>query len=258
MGWLAWKSFDEAARDQAALDASLAHSASALAQAVDAELDSSLQALKVLSQSGFFQQDRIGSLGRLLHGRPRRDWDSLVVIDRQGTVIIDTATTRTSVAETNRLRALHQEMLASKAPIVLRSRVAPSANMVTLAVPVIQDDQVRYVLGARMSDATWVFLAAAAQRPEGARAQIFDESGDPVVGIAPALAEGDGAHYSASDTTATARWKVRISLDANPVRKHRRAMLIERWTPLVVCLVAGLLLGLLTGWRAFRGKPGTG
>ncbi|WP_048442044.1 hypothetical protein [Caenimonas sp. SL110] len=244
---VSWQAFDEAARERAALDASLARSAAALAQDVDAELAASLQALKVLSQSGFFQKDRVGSLGRLLHGRPRRDWDSLVVIDSDGSVILDTAPARIAAADMERVKALTQRMLASKAPRVTRAKGA-----VTLAVPVMQDGQLRYVLAARMAEATWVFLGAAAQRPDGARVQIFDASGDPILGPRAQSAAPAAAQYSASHEIETAGWKAEVTLDAGPVDERRRAQMLGRLAPVLISLLAGLGLGLAVGWRLVR------
>lgn len=251
---VSWKAFDEAARNRAALDASLSRSAQSLAQSVDAELTSSLQALKVLSQSGFFQRDRVGSLGRLLHGRPRSDWDSLVVIDSDGDVVVDTAPARIAAADARRLKELHARMRATKAPLITRGMgsgspgQAPSPGPVMLAVPVLQDDEVRYMLGARISEATWVFLAAAAERPDGARIYILDESGGSILGPTPDTRAGATAFYSASHEIAAARWKAQIALEAEPVDERRRALMVERLMPVLLSLLAGLGLGLAAGW----------
>ncbi|MDP3618821.1 MAG: hypothetical protein Q8R63_03410, partial [Ramlibacter sp.] len=229
------KAFDEAERNRAALEASLSRSAQSLAQSVDSELTSSLQALKVLSQSGFFQRDRVGSLGRLLHGRPRSDWDSLVVIDSAGTVVVDTAPARVAAADVGRLKALHARMLGTRAPLVTRAIGAGSPGLaaptgqVMLAVPVMGEKQVRYVLGARISEATWVFLAAAAERPDGARVHIIDEHGEPILGPRADQPNGaPGAAYSAAHKIATAGWTAQITLEAEPVDERSRALLAER------------------------------
>ncbi len=245
--WTGWQTYEEAARDRAVLETSLARSAAALAQDVEEELTSSLKALQVLSQSGFFQKDRVGSLGRLLHGRPRRDWDSLVVIDSAGNVIIDTAPARVAAADAARVKALNERMQVSKAPLVTRSKGA-----VILAVPVLQDRDVRYLLGARMADATWVFLGAAAPRPDGARVQIFDASGDPVLAPNAAKEGSPTAQYSATHDIAVAGWKAQVSLDAAPVDKRRRELAIERITPVLISVLVGLVLGFAVGMRLLR------
>lgn len=253
------KAFDEAERNRAALEASLSRSAQSLAQSVDSELTSSLQALKVLSQSGFFQRDRVGSLGRLLHGRPRSDWDSLVVIDSAGTVVVDTAPARVAAADVGRLKALHARMLGTRAPLVTRAIGAGSPGLaaptgqVMLAVPVMGEKQVRYVLGARISEATWVFLAAAAERPDGARVHIIDEYGEPILGPRADQPNGaTGAAYSAAHKIASAGWTAQITLEAEPVDERSRALLAERLLPVVFSLLAGLGLGLAVGWPLVR------
>src|SRR5687768_618988 len=67
--------FMEVRSEQVRIEDELARSAAALMQTVERELGSSLDALTVLSQSELFQNGRVSALGRLLHGRPRRDWD---------------------------------------------------------------------------------------------------------------------------------------------------------------------------------------
>lgn len=261
-GWLSWQAHDDVRREREAVDASLRRAAAALAEAAEAELASSMQALKVLSLSGFFQQDRVGSLGRLLHGQPRRDWDSVVVIDRSGAVVIDTAPAPIAAAELPRLRQLHRDILARKAPGVFRPGPETAKGSVMLAVPVLQDGRVRYVLGARVADATWLFLAAAAEKPDGASAVIVDERGHAVAAtggqwpgaVTGALATPLASHYFASHTIPTAGWQARITLPAEPVDARLRARLFDALLPAGLSLLAGFVLALVVGWRLVRAR----
>jgi len=247
--WTAWQAYSEVRRDREAIEASLAQSAAALAQAVDSELASSMQALKVLSQSGFFQQDRVRSLGRLLHGRPRRDWDSVVVLDRDGAVLIDTAPARASAAETARLKEVHQQVQAGQAPAVLRAGKPGAKGSVLLAIPVLNDGQLRYVLGARMANATWTRLAADAAKPPGAVALLLDAQGEPIGRAAVESGGEPPPHYIASHEVPMARWQARVALPIAPVDEKHRARLLAALVPAGLSLLAGMLLALVVGWR---------
>src|SRR5205085_9709267 len=84
---LSWQIVQDVRERQGQVEDELARSANALSQSVERELDSSLDALTLLSQSEIFQQGRVAAMGRLLQGRPRRDWDSIFLLDRDGNVV---------------------------------------------------------------------------------------------------------------------------------------------------------------------------
>ena len=103
--------FTEVRSEQTQLEDELARSVGALSQAVDRELLSSLDGLSVLAQSELFQQGRVAALGRLLQGRPRRDWDSVFLLDRDGSLVLDTASTHLSVQGVNAAKCIGAHLL---------------------------------------------------------------------------------------------------------------------------------------------------
>jgi hypothetical protein len=158
--------------DQAQTEEELARSAFALSQTAERELNSSLDALSVLSQSEVFQAGRITSLGRLLQGRPRRDWDSLFVLEPGGKPVLDTAGKPGAADLAGPLHQLQREVAQTRHPAVLTLPAATAAGGggVAVALPVMQGGELRYVLGARMGEAVWQRLARAASIPKGAQA----------------------------------------------------------------------------------------
>src|SRR3569623_1493338 len=112
--WLAWQVGEQVHAQRAQVAGELQRAASGVAQSVDRELASSVDALSVLSQSELFQQGRIAAMGRLLHGRPRRDWDSVFVLDPQGVVVLDTAG---RPSPPSAFRDIHQQAIVKLAPV---------------------------------------------------------------------------------------------------------------------------------------------
>jgi signal transduction histidine kinase len=171
--------FMEVRGEQAQIEANLTRSAGALSSAVESELIASLDALTALSHSEVLRQSQPGRLESLLLGRPRprRDWHSVFVLDADGTLLFDTAGPTAVRAQFTPLRELAVRVRERLQPAV--SGLVPlgpqmNAATVMLAVPVVQDGQARYVLGARISHTVWQRLAGAASRPEEGYALIHD------------------------------------------------------------------------------------
>lgn len=259
-GVLSWQVHGAMRAERERTEHQLAQAASDFAQAVDRELASSVGALRVLSQSELFQQGRIAAMGRLLHGRPRRDWDSIFLLDVQGNVVLDTAP---RAAQAATFRDAHREALARLAPVV--SGLGGSG--IAIALPVIQQDQARYVLGVRLSASLWPRLAAAAALPQGAQARLYDREGQLISqsgGDAPGGArlppqalqamardargvqrasETDGSDvYAAWDRVPQSGWHARVSVAAAPVDAAQRDLLARALSTSGVALLAGLLL----------------
>ncbi len=272
--------FNDVHSEQSQLEDELARSAGALSQAVERELQSSFDGLSVLARSELFQQGRIAGMGRLLQGRPRRDWDSVFLLERDGSLLLDTANPHVPADPGAALRQLHQRVLAQRRPVVMDLAPAsrPGERFITVALPIIRDGAVRYVLGARMGEPVWQRLAASASKPDGANAALFD-SRDQLIGysmadVAPAgtalpsdaaasmrqrasgvdrSSDVDGREvYAAWHSVPLADWRVRVALPAAPIdAAHRQAMLAVLTTS-GGSLLLGLLLAALVARRVAR------
>ncbi len=286
--------FMEVRHEQARIEEELARSAMALSQTVERELASSLDALAVLSQSELFQQGRVAALGRLLHGRPRRDWDSIFLFDRDGVLALDTGPPQTKQDSARPLHELHQQVARSGRAAVsgMADHEAAGHRAIAVALPVVQGGTLRYVLGARMGEAVWQRLVSTASVPGGAHAAIFDgqhrlisyslggaaPAGTALPGDATASMQGrsSGVHrssdvdgrivYAAWQTVPQSGWRVRVALPAGPIDTAHRKAIVAALATSGGSLLLGLLLASLVARRiarplhrlATRGPAGVG
>ena len=267
-------------KEQADIEDELARSAAALAQTVERELLSSIDALAVLSQSELFQTSRPAALGRLLQGRPRRDWDSVLLLDQDGSLLLDPGSPHMPAAVNEKIRELHRRVLQTRGAAVsgLWDSPAGIAPAVVVAMPVVQGGVARYVLGARMGQAVWQQLVNTANKPEGAHAGLFDAQDRLICysldGITPAGAslpddalqsmrgQAWGVHrssdvdgrvvYAAWQTVQLAGWRVRVALPAAPIDAAHRKAVIAALSTSGVSLLLGVLLALLVARRVAR------
>lgn len=269
-GVLGWETYEGLQAERGRTEDELVRSAAGLAQTVDRELGSSVDALHVLSESELFQQGRIAAMGRLLHGRPRRDWDSVFVLDPQGNVVLDTAPRAAPAAA---FAELHRQAVGKRAPVV--SRVGDAG--MAIAVPVMQQNQLRYVLGVRLANTLWARLTAVPDLPAGAQARLYDGEGRLISqsgSAAPAGArlppdalramlrwpsgvqrstEADGSDvYAAWDRVRLAGWHSRVYVAAAPVDAAHRQSLLHALSTSGAALLAGLLLSGLAAFLVAR------
>jgi signal transduction histidine kinase/CheY-like chemotaxis protein len=275
--FMSYQVLAEVRAQQAQTEDELARSAAALAQTVERELSSSLDALTVLSQSELFQGGRISSLGRLLQGRPRRDWDSIFVLDAGGKPVLDTAPKSSSADLIGPLRALQREVAQGRhAAVLTLSGAAQEAGGggVAVALPVIQGGELRYVLGARMGEAVWQRLARTASTPKMAHASIFDAQhrliadslGVAIPGSAlpdeaaqAMLEEAAGVRrtgdmdgrivYSAWQMVPVAGWHARVAVASAPIDSAHHEAMIGALSTIGLSLLIGVLLASLVARR---------
>jgi PAS domain S-box-containing protein len=261
---------------QAQTEGELRHAVAALSELVERQLSSSLEGLGVLSQSELFQHGRIAGLGRLLQGRPRGDWDSVFLLDRDGAVVLDTAPRHADAAGLQALRALQQQIVRGEPAISgLWDGQRAGSRAVAVAVPIRQNGQIRYVLGARMGEAVWQHLAASAAAPAGASAAVFDAQ-DRLLGSSTAAVAASGATlppdsaqdmrehesgvhrttgadgrtvYAAWRTVTPSGWRVQVALPAAPIDATRRRAVLTTLSTSGASLVLGLLLAALAARR---------
>ena len=268
--------FGEIRDEQARLDEGLGTSAAALAAAVERQLRSSLEGLQVLAQSELFQQGRVAALGRLLQGSPRGDWDSVFLLDRQGAVVLDTGQPRDK-AGSEALRTLHRQVIGGAPAVSGLWEQASGRRWTAVAVPIVQNGQVRYVLGARMDESVWAWLSSGARRPASAKAAVFDAQGRllgastgaaPRGAQLPATAVADIARDPASvrrtsDVDGSAvhaawrvvplsGWLVGVTLPAGPIDAAHRRATVTALGASGGSLLLGLLLAALVARRVAR------
>lgn len=243
LGWQVWAGL-RAERDRT--EQELVRAASALARSVDRELASSIEALTVLSQSEIFQQGRIAAMGRLLHGRPRRDWDSIFLLDANGAVVLDTGPRGHSVP-TDAMRELHAQALRGSGAVVSGATASPG---IAIATPIVQSGHVRYVLGVRTNDGVWTRLALAAPLPPDGVARLYDAQGHPVAGSASDADDADT--YEAWATVPLAGWRVRVSVPAAPIDTQRRHTIVAALSTSGASLAIGFVLAALVARRIAR------
>jgi len=270
--------FADVREEQAEMQAELAATATALSQAVDRELVSSFDALAVLSQSDVLQRGQIARLGDLLQWRPRRDWDSIFVLDRDGAALLDTSAPAGESTQAGQLRELHRRVLAKSQPDASTLAAAGGGRRtMAVALPVVQDGTMRYVLGARIAEAAWQQLVSAANAPAGARTSLLDAQGRLIGDSAGPVAAGlalppDAAAamrerpsglqrssdfdnrtvYAAWHVVPSAGWQVRVALPAEPTDAAHRKAMIAALTASGACLLLGLLLAAAAARRVTR------
>jgi signal transduction histidine kinase len=245
LGWQVWAGL-RADRDRT--EEVLVQAASSFAQVTNSELASSIEALTVLAQSEIFQQGRIAAMGRLLRGRPRRDWDSVFLIDANGAVVLDTAPHGSSLAP-QVLRELHRQAVAKSAPVVSGVNGSPG---IAIATTIRQAGRVHYVLGVVTSDAVWTRLAANAPLPADAKARLYDAQGH-AFGGGEEGANGDQEEtYEAWATVPLANWRARVSLPAAPIDAARRRTIIAALSTSGASLAIGFVLAAIAARRLAR------
>ena len=252
---LSWQVYSEVRAGQQRAEDDLARSAAVFAQAVDRELGSSIDALTVLSQSEIFQQGRIAAMGRLLQGRPRRDWDSIFLIDAGGAVVLDTAPRGTSSLPRDAMRELHAQALRRQGPVVSGVTGHPG---IAIALTILQPAQtaqprVRYVLGVRTSDAVWPRIALNANRPEDGEALLADAQGRVIGRSGSELA--DAEVYSGSATVPIAGWTARVVAPAAPIDAAHRHAIFMALSTYGASLLLGLALAAFVAYRSFVRAP---
>lgn len=238
---LSWQVWSGVREEQRRTEGELERAAAAFAQSVDREVASSIEALTVLSQSELFQQGRIAAMGRLLQGRPRRDWDSVFLLDAAGAVVLDTAP---HASPAQAFRELHARALRERGPVVSGVTGTPG---IEIALPIVQGGRVRYVLGVRTSDAVWPRLAEAAARPERAQARLYDAQGHLIA------QSGNGEEpddtYDAAERVAFAGWQASVSIAAGPIDAAHRRAIVAALSTSGLSLLLGLALAMLVARR---------
>ncbi len=279
---MSWQILTDVREQQAQIENNLSRSAASLAHAVDSELIASLDALTVLAQSEALQRGRPAQLQQLWRARPRprRDWDSVFLLDPEGLVVFDTGVPRSPGQTVPELDGIRRLVADGQQPVV--SGLVPTGrtlgNGVVVAVPVVRNGDARHVLGARIGTAVWERLTASASRPDDGYAALFDSqqraishtggaevpAGDRLpaeiaesmrgrpFGVHRTLGAEGRAVYAAWHTVPSAGWSIRVGVPATPIDAAHRRAITSALSVSGACLLLGVVLAALTARHVTR------
>lgn len=257
-------------------------SVAALAQSVNRELMSSMDALNILSYAEEIQQDSIDRFERALLSRPllRPSWNGIYLVSLNGEVLFDTA--RPGLKQQSKAHDLADFRAGSgeQQAVVSNLHIDPDDGsfVTTVEVPVKIDGVARYVLGARIHASVWQQLVSDYSTPAPGAASIFDRDyrliarngmsedfiGTPAPGANQSLIHGrpfgtatlalhEGEYiYAVWDTVPLSRWGVVVGTPTKSIdMAHNRAIAIALATA-AACLLLGIFLAFMVARRMTR------
>ena len=282
---MAWQVASDLIAQQSRTEASLRRQANSLAQEVERELVSSIDALSILAQSESLQRGDVGAFARALATRSllRPTWAAANLIDREGRVVFDTADPEPPPGKRPLASARFAQVLQEGRPQVSdlvgdgQSGKAPhdSPYATAVEVPVVVDGAPRFVLRAWIDTRVWQELVERAAPPEQGFLSVYDRefrlvartlAAQRLVGSSlPAAAkrilrreaaglerfasiDGDNA-YIAWHTVPMAGWGVAVGLHAEPIEVAQREAIAAAIITAGACLLLGVSLAL---WLARR------
>lgn len=278
--------FSDIQRERWRTETELQQSANSLAQMVERELVSSIDALAIIAHQDAIQRRDIAAFEKFLRSPRsplRPNWLGAFLLDSEGRLLFE-VDSPSAVMRPPTVAPPFLDMPSSgslePAPrisdLVLSHR--PDKNAIAIDVPVIIEGKPRYRLGAWIAATVWQDLLQKAGFPADAVAGIYDrerrsialsasraalddqplpETRVSVMGAAvfsshPAPRSADPAAYDARKTIALAGWMVDVGVLAGPLDARHNRMIGLALTTGIACLVLGVLLALLTARRLAR------
>jgi signal transduction histidine kinase len=277
---------DDVAGEYGRMRHDLERTVAATAQNVEREIASSIDALAILVQAAHIRDRDHGDMEAALRERPwkRASWHSIFLLASDGTVLFDTAT-EPGVPPWPEPADLRNQpefrrMLAQPGPMV-SNLVAPRGNRpyrTAIAVPVLAEGRLRYVLGVWVDTAVWQELLQKSGPPEHGYLALFDADHRVVARTAGAaqvvgmrlpsavidlVGQGrSGVHrtvlldsdtvYGAWHAVPSAGWTVAVGIPAGPLDVSHRDAILAGLATALLCLVAGLGLALLVARHLIR------
>ncbi len=195
-GLMAYWIITDVQRQQQRVQLELQHRANSLAQIVDRELVASIDALTMLANMDSIQRNEIAAFEQALRsGRPqlRPTWFSVYLLDRNSTLLFDTATTAVGRRGKNAATPFFTPPFSAKSTLSIAPAPSPPDSVKRLAqisslvdgrsperraiaieVPVMIGGKPRYRLGAWIAASVWQDLLQTSGGPTGAAASVLD------------------------------------------------------------------------------------
>ena len=212
--YLLWDSGQDEARRE------LQQTAGSLAIAIDREIAGSLRELQRIAEHPSLATDRLGDFHRYVGGLVAADdhWSNLLVIDREGRPLVDASVpygTPVPPRDLPHVRAAFESGRPQLSDVYATHGSGTPA--VAVAVPVLRDDGVRWVLSARLDAEVLSQLLAGQLQRAGAIAAVLDRSRFIVA------RSRDSARFFAQPATAD----LRAAVDASPARGSARLVTLD-------------------------------
>jgi two-component system, sensor histidine kinase len=172
-----WILYGSAARERSSVQEALQQKAEQLAAEVDAELERSVAALKVLAMSTSLQRGDLRGFHELATRTVRADpaWNNLQLISTEGEQLVNVRLPfGTPLPPLNRPE-LALQAVYKRAPVVadLALGVVAQRMLTPIYVPVFRDGAVAYVIGAAIEPPNWQFMLRS-RMPPGMQAVLLD------------------------------------------------------------------------------------
>ncbi len=278
-GLMSYQIFADVNGQLGRMKVNLRKNASSLAQGIEREIASSIDALTILSYAESIQGHDIERFERALTVLPllRPSWSGAFLADADGTVLFDTEMPGSRTRKSFKALEEFQRVLANREAVVSNLLTDPVQNkfVTTIQVPVLVDGRLRYVLGARINASVWQDLLEKTGVPASGFTTLVDRDyrvvartmsperfvgqrlppviiaamGGKESGVArTALLEG-GTTYSAWDTVPTAHWAVGAGIPAEPLDAGHNKAIAAAVATALGCLALGIFLALFVARR---------
>lgn len=277
---MCYQIFGNVAAQESRMKEELRRNANSLAQTVEREIASSMDALAILAQSDSLQRGDVVQFEHFLNHSPvlRSSWSSAFLLDARdrGRVIFNTSRLRVSAARGPGSSEV-QQMLAAQRPIVSNLVVdgQHSRYATVVAVPVHVDSEFRYMLGVWIPVSVWQDLIQQAGPPVDGFNTVFDARnvviartlqperfvGVPLPEQAVELLNvsaqgtqltdllGGGSTYTAWQRIPRLGWGVSVGIPSKPVRAAQRQAMAAALATAGGCLLLGVVLALFIARR---------
>lgn len=256
---MSWLLLEKMRSEQQRVRADLTRDAQVLARAVETELLSSVEALRILGLSDSLRHGDVRDFERSVAGRGplRSGWRGTFLTDTRGLVIFDT----TGAGRRGALPPVpgFRQMLWDETPMVsgLVDHKPSGQAAVVIAVPVVIDGNLRFGLGVWVPWAAWQALVDRAAPAEGYSAlldrdrRVIARSTEPrqVGELLPETAAPGVATDDSEWPVTIAQWNVRRGVATAPLAAGQLRSIGLAWATAAACLLLGVTMALLLARR---------